>query len=137
MEQQTADRRYTTGLLALFAALGVLLAGVGVYSVVSYVIAQRTNEIGLRMTLGAQRSDVLWMVISQGLSMAAVGAGTGMLGAWMARRAVAQLVFGISPADPATFLMAAALLVVLAALASYLPASRAAKLDPMVALRYE
>jgi putative ABC transport system permease protein len=137
MNRQTADRRYTTGLLALFAAFGILLAGGGVYGVVSYVVAQRTNEIGLRMALGALRSDVLWMVIRQGLGMATIGAVIGLLGAWILRRAVAQLVFGISAADPTTFLTAAVLLIAFAAAASYIPARRAAKIDPMVALRYE
>jgi len=101
--QQTADRRYTTGLLALFAALGLLLAGIGVYGVVSYVVAQRTSEIGLRMALGAQRGDVLWLILRQGIGMAAAGAAAGLFGAWAFRKAVAQLVFGISPADPMTF----------------------------------
>ncbi len=137
MEQDTADRRYTTGLLALFAIFGVVLAGIGVYSVVSYVVAQRTSEIGLRMALGAQHGDVLWMVIKQGLGMATAGALAGLLSAWVLRRAVAQLVFEISPADPATFLAAALLLVSFAAAASYIPARRAAMVDPMVALRYE
>ncbi len=137
MEAQTADRRYTTGLLALFAVFGTLLAGIGVYGVVSYVVAQRTGEIGLRMALGAQRSDVLWMVIEQGFAMAGAGAAAGLLGAWIFRKVVAQLVFGISPSDPATFLVAALLLVAFAVAASYIPARRAAKVDPMVALRYE
>lgn len=137
MQEQTADRRYTTGLLALFAAFGVMLAGIGVYGVVSYVVSQRTSEIGVRMALGARRGDVLWMVLKQGLAMATVGAFGGLLGAWVLRRVVAQLVFGISPADPLTFAAAASVLVVLAASATYLPARRAAKVDPMVALRYE
>ena len=137
MQGQTADRRYTTGLLALFAACGILLAGIGVYGVVSYVVAQRTSEIGLRMALGAEHGDVLWMVIKQGLGMAAIGAAAGLLGAWILRQSVAQLVFGISPADPATFLSAALLLIAFAAAATYLPAKRAARVDPMVALRYE
>jgi putative ABC transport system permease protein len=137
MHGQTADRRYTTGLLALFAVFGVVLAGIGVYGVVSYVVAQRTGEIGLRMALGARRSDVLWMVIEQGLAMAAGGAVVGLLGAWIFRKVVAQLVFGISPADPATFFAAALLLVAFAVAASYVPARRAAKVEPMVALRYE
>jgi putative ABC transport system permease protein len=135
--QQTADRRYTTGLLALFAALGLLLAGIGVYGVVSYVVAQRTGEMGLRMALGAQRGDVLWLVLRQGIGMAAAGAAAGLCGAWAFRKAVAQLVFGISPADPITFLAAAALLVGLAAAACLAPARRAMKVDPIVALRYE
>lgn len=137
MRGQTADRRYTTGLLALFAAFGVALAAIGVYGVVSYLVAQRTNEIGLRMALGAQRTDVLWMVVKQGIGMAMVGAVSGLVGAWLLRRVIAQLIFGISPADPPTFLAAALLLIVFAGAASYLPARRAAKLDPMVALRYE
>ncbi len=137
MEQQTADQRYTTGLLALFAVFGIVLAGIGVYGVVSYVVVQRTSEIGLRMALGAQRPDVLWLVIKQGLGMAAVGAVAGLFAAWILRHLMAQLVFGISPADPATFLAAAALLIAFAGSASYVPARRAAKVDPMVALRYE
>jgi putative ABC transport system permease protein len=135
--QQTADRRYTTGLLALFAALGLLLAGIGVYGVVSYVVAQRTGEIGLRMALGAQRFDVLWLILRQGIGMAAAGAAAGLFGAWALRKAVAQLVFGISPADPMTFFSGAALLVGLAAAACLAPARRAMKVDPIVALRYE
>jgi len=137
MQQHTADRRYTSSLLALFAVFGTVLAGIGVYGVVSYVVAQRTGEIGVRMALGAQRGDVLWMIIKQGLGIAAVGATVGLFGAWVLRRVVAQLVFGISPADPATFLAAALVLIMFAASATYIPARRAAKVDPMVALRYE
>jgi putative ABC transport system permease protein len=130
MERQTADRRYTTGLLALFAAFGV-------YGVVSYGVAQRTSEIGLRMALGAERADVLWMVIQQGLGMAMVGAITGLAGAWILRQVIAKLLFGISPADPRTFVAAALLLIALAAAASFVPARRASKVDPVVALRCE
>jgi putative ABC transport system permease protein len=137
IEQQTADRRYTTGVLVLFAFFGLVLAGIGVYGVVSYLVAQRTSEIGLRMALGAQRGDVLGMVIKQGLGMAGVGAVAGLAGAWALRQVMTQLVFGISPADPATFFFAALLLIAFAAAASYIPARRAAKVDPMVALRYE
>jgi predicted permease len=137
IEQQTADRRYTTGLLTLFAALGLLLAGIGVYGVVSYVVAQRTNEIGVRMALGAQRGDVLWMILKNGLGMASIGAMLGLLGAWVFRQAVSQLVFGISSADPLTFSAAAALLILFALAASVIPARRAMKVDPMIALRYE
>jgi putative ABC transport system permease protein len=137
VQQQTADRRYTTGLLALFALFGVVLALIGVYGVVSYVVAQRTSELGLRMALGARRGDVLWMVLKQGILMAATGAAAGLFAAWVFRKAVAQLVFGISPADPATFVSAAVLLIVFAVVACLLPARRAMKVDPMVALRYE
>jgi predicted permease len=137
MRGQTADRRYTTGLLAIFAVFGIVLAGIGVYGVVSYVVSLRTSEIGLRMALGAQRANVLWMVVKQGLAMAVIGAVAGLFGAWVLRRVIAQLVFGISPVDPATFLAAALLLIAFAAIASYIPARRGARVDPMVALRYE
>jgi putative ABC transport system permease protein len=137
MEQQTADRRYTTGLLVLFAALGLLLAGVGVYGVVSYVVGQRTSEIGLRMALGAQRADVVWLVVRQGIGMAAAGAAAGLMGAWLFRKAIAQLVFGVSPADPITFVTAAAVIIALAGVACLIPARRAIRIDPIVALHYE
>jgi putative ABC transport system permease protein len=137
IEQQTADRRYTAGLLALFAALGLLLAGIGVHGVVSYVVAQRTSEIGLRIALGAQRTNVLWLVVRQGIGMATAGAVVGILGAWLFRKATAQLVFGISPADPMTFLAAAAVLIGVALAASLVSARRALRIDPMIALRYE
>jgi putative ABC transport system permease protein len=135
--QQTADRRYTTGLLALFAVFGLVLAGIGVYGVVSYVVAQRTNEIGIRMALGAARGNVLWLIVKQGLGMAASGAAAGLLGAWAFRQATSQLVFGISPADPWTFLAGAAVLILLAGAACLVPAHRACTVDPMIALRYE
>jgi putative ABC transport system permease protein len=134
---QTADRRYTTGLLALFAAFGLVLAGIGVYGVVSYIVARQTGEIGVRMALGAQRGDVLWMVLKQGIVLATAGAAAGLFGAWILRRAVAQLVFGISAADPATFFSSALLLIAFAVAACLAPARRAMKVDPMVALRYE
>ena len=137
MQQHTVDRRYTSSLLALFAVFGTALAGIGVYGVVSCVVTQRTGEIGVRMALGAQRADVLWMITQQGLGVAAIGTGIGLVGAWALRRVVAQLVFGISPTDPATFAAAALALITFALCATFIPARRAAKVDPMVALRYE
>jgi putative ABC transport system permease protein len=137
IEQQTADRRYTTALLVLFAALGLFLAGIGVYGVVSYVVAQRTSEIGLRLALGAQRANVVWLVLREAIGMAATGAAAGLIGAWLFRKAAAQLVFGVSPADPITFLTSAAVLVALAVAACLIPARRAVRIDPMVALHYE
>jgi ABC-type antimicrobial peptide transport system permease subunit len=108
-----------------------------VYGVIWYTVARQTNEIGVRMALGAQREDVLWMVLKQGIGMAGAGAALGLIAAWILRRFVAQLVFGISPADPTTFFAAAALLITFAIAACLIPACRAAKIDPMVALRYE
>jgi putative ABC transport system permease protein len=137
MQQQTSDRRYTTGLLILFAGFGLGLAAIGVYGVVSYGVAQRTSEIGLRMALGAERPGILWLILKQGLEMAVAGTAVGLVVAWFLRKTVAQLVFGISPADPATFMAAALILIGLAVSASLLPARRATKVDPMVALRCE
>jgi putative ABC transport system permease protein len=137
MAQQTADRRYTTELLGIFAIVGMMLAGMGVYGVVSYLVAQRTGEIGLRMALGASRGDVLRMVVMEGLRMAVTGAMAGLFAAWLLRRAVSQLLFGVSAADPATFVAAALLLITLAAAATYVPARRASLVDPMAALRAE
>ena len=137
MAAQTAARRYTTSLLVLFAVLGVVLSIVGVYGVISYVVTQRTAEIGLRMALGARREDVVWLFLKQGLGMALVGAFVGICGAWLLRQMVSELVFGISPADPATFIGAALLLIGFAGAASFLPARRAASTDPMVVLRNE
>lgn len=118
-----------------FTAVAVLTLALGM--VVSYVVAQRTNEIGLRMALGAQPSDVLWLVLKHGLGMGMAGAAAALVGAWMVRQAVAQMVFGISPADPTTFSAVAAVAIGFAAAASLVPAQRAARVDPMVALRYE
>jgi predicted lysophospholipase L1 biosynthesis ABC-type transport system permease subunit len=137
MAAQTADRRYTTNLLVLFAGLGVVLAIIGVYGVISYIVTQRTTEIGLRMALGATREDVVWLFLKQGLGMALIGAFAGICGAWLLRQMVSELVFGISPADPTTFIGAALLLIGFAGTASFLPARRAASTDPMVALRNE
>jgi ABC-type antimicrobial peptide transport system permease subunit len=137
MQQQTSDRRYTTSILILFAAFGLGLAAIGVYGVVSYMVVQRTNEIGLRVALGAQRSQILWLVLKQSMGMTAAGTAVGLAGAWFLRKAVAQLLFGISPADPPTFVAAALVLFAFALTASLLPARRAARVDPMKALRYE
>jgi putative ABC transport system permease protein len=137
LQQETSDRRYTTGLLILFAAFGLGLAAMGVYGVVSYVVVQRTSEIGLRMALGAERPKILWLILQQGLGMALLGTAVGLAGAWVLRKTVAELVFGISPADPVTFIAAALILISLAVSASLLPARRATKVDPMVALRCE
>jgi putative ABC transport system permease protein len=137
MKQQTADRRYTTGLLAIFAGFGVVLALIGVYGVVSYVVAQGTSEIGLRIAVGARPANVLWMVLKQGIVMALGGAVAGIIGAMILRQALTPLVFGISPNDPTTFSFTAALIIIFALVASLGPAIKATKVDPIVALRYE
>ena len=124
-------------LLSLFGGLGLLLAAVGLYGVLSYVVSQRTQELGIRIALGAGRRSLLRLVVGQGLKVTFVGLGFGLTGALVAGKAVASLLYGVSPRDPVVLAVVTVLLTLVAALASYLPARRATKVDPMVALRYE
>ncbi|HEY2805591.1 MAG TPA: ABC transporter permease [Gemmatimonadales bacterium] len=132
-----ADRRYPTILLGAFAALALILAAVGIYGVLSYTVGQRTHEIGVRMALGARPADVHRDVLGSGLSLAALGAGTGSLGALFATRALGKLLYGVHAADPLTFVAVATLLIGVALLACAIPARRASRTDPMIALRAE
>jgi predicted permease len=132
-----SDRRFLLLLVALFAAVALVLAVVGIYGVVAFSVTRRTQEIGIRMALGAQRSDVLRLVLSEALSMAALGVGIGIAVSLAITRLMSTLLFGISPTDPSTFAGVAALLALVALLASYIPARRAIRVDPMIALRYE
>jgi len=122
-------------LLGLFGALALILAVVGLYGVVAYSVTQRTREIGVRVALGAERRDVAWLVLRQGLGLAAIGLSVGLGLAFVAGRLLAKQLVGISPTDPISFAGTAMLLLVVAAAASALPARRAAALDPLVALR--
>ena len=128
-----------------FAALALILAAVGIYSVISYAVTQRTHEIGLRMALGANDRDVAALVVKQGLFLALMGVATGLLGAFGITQFLSRLpvevrlllLFDVQPTDPLTFAAVSAILALVAFLASYFPARRAARVDPMMALRYE
>jgi predicted permease len=137
MADSIASQRFSVLLLGAFAGLALLLAGTGIYGVLSYLVGQRTREIGVRVALGAQRFDVLRMVLQDGARMALAGTAIGIVAALGLTRLMASMLFGVKPTDPITFGLVAVVLCAIALLAGYVPARRAAKVDPMVALRYE
>jgi putative ABC transport system permease protein len=132
-----APRRFNLLLLGTFAATAVLLALIGIYGLMSYAVTQRTREIGVRMALGAGRGEIVAMVVGQGMSMALAGIGVGTVAALGLTRLMDTLLFGVKPNDPWTFALVSASLTVTALLASWIPAIRAARVDPIAALRDE
>ena len=137
LEGATSVQNFSMTLLGAFAVLALILAAIGIYGVVSYMVEQRTNEIGIRMALGAEQSSVLAMVTRHGLLLASVGVTGGLAGAFGLTRFLKALLYGVKPADPATFAAVAVALLLIAALASIIPALRATRVDPVIALRSE
>ncbi len=137
IDRTVRPEQFNTLLMGLFAILALALAAIGIYGVVSYSVRARTHEIGVRMALGAQRSDVVSLVVDQGMTLALVGAGIGIAGALGLTRFLSSLLYGVKPTDPLTFVSVSLILIGVALLACYMPARRAAKVDPMVALRHE
>ena len=137
LEELGAARRFQTWLIAVFAGLGLVLSAIGIYGVMHYAVAQRTHEMGIRIALGAGGAHVLWLVIGEGLRLALIGVAAGLLAALQLTGVMARLLFEVSSTDPVIFAIVPVMLAMVAVLACYLPARRASKVDPIVALRYE
>jgi len=137
LSNSVAPRRFNMLLLGIFAAIALTLATVGIYGVMAFSVTQRTHEIGIRMALGAERRDVLRLVVRQGLRLTLTGVIFGVAGAWLLTRFLTGFLYGVRPTDPATFLLVSLVLIAASTLASYVPAPRATKVDPIAALRYE
>ena len=135
VESTLGQRRLTMLLLGLFASVALALATVGIYGAIAYSVAQRTQELAIRRALGAQRRDILRLVLGQGLGLAVAGVTLGAAGAYAMTRVLANMLFHVSPTDPATFAAIAILFVAVALAAGYFPARRATRIDPMAALR--
>jgi predicted permease len=132
-----AERRFSMEMVALFAVTALLLAGVGIYGVISYMVGERTHEIGIRIALGAENRSILRMVLRQGVGLALAGAVVGLIGALIVSKLMSGLLYGVRATDPLTFVLVASLLLIVALFACYIPARRAVRVDPMVALRHE
>ncbi len=137
VEADLISDRFGTALFGAFAVLALLLAALGIYGVMAFAVAQRTHEIGLRMALGAQRHDIVWLVLTDALKLALSGTAAGLVGVVILGRIMHSTLYGVNTIDGGSFVIVAALLLTVAMIASYLPARRSAKVDPMVALRSE
>jgi putative ABC transport system permease protein len=137
LAKSVASRRFVMLLLSTFSILALGLAAVGIYGVMAYLVTQRTQEIGVRMALGAQKNDVLKLVVVKGMALAVIGAAIGLIASLVFTRLMRSLLFEVAPTDWLTFVIASMVLLGVALLASYIPARRATKVDPLVALRYE
>jgi ABC-type antimicrobial peptide transport system permease subunit len=124
-------------LLGLFSGLALVLASLGLYGVLSYLVGRRTQEIGIRLALGATRGDVMRLIVGHGMGLAVAGIGIGLVASWAITRSLGSLLVGVSPHDPGTFAAIAVLLAAVALIASYLPGRRATRVDPMITLRAE
>jgi putative ABC transport system permease protein len=132
-----ADRRFALELLGVFAAVALLLAAVGIYGVMAYSFSQRTHEVGIRMALGAQRLDILRMALGEGMRIVVIGLASGLVGAAVVSRIFRSMLFNVAPADPITYFAVSAILAGVAIFACYIPARRATRIDPLIALREE
>jgi ABC-type antimicrobial peptide transport system permease subunit len=137
VERSVVDRKFLLALMIMFAALALALTVIGLYGVISYLVSQRTQEIGIRMALGAQVRHILQLILKHGVLLVALGVGLGIIAAILVTRLMSHLLYGITPTDPLTFSAIAVLLTFIALVACYLPARRAAHVDPVVALRTE
>jgi len=137
LDESLVQQRFRTWLISGFAALALLLSAIGLYALISYSVSQRTREIGVRVALGAQRSNVLGMVLREGMQLLGFGLLLGLVGAFLATRIMRSLLYSTSSTDALSFIVTSLTLIAVALLACYIPARRATKVDPMVALRYE
>jgi len=137
LRESVAEPRFRTLLLVAFAGMAVVLAAVGIYGLISYSVAQRTREIGIRMALGAQARQVMMPVLRQGFVLAVAGIAIGLAGSVLAARLLSSFLFGIEPSDPLTYALVSALLLFVTLLASFIPSRRALRVDPLTALRAE